>query len=395
MRGSIRAKVPGKVFEIRVSLGRDPATGRYRQHSLTVRGTRSDAQRALRRLLDDLEAGPHRFSDGGSRTFGDLLDEWLAFKTTADRSPTTIARYRSSIERELKPALGGRRLDGLYPKAFDDLYRALAKRLSPASIMKTHVVARAALDRAVRWGWIERNPALNAEPPRVRRSAIRPPGPEAVSALVELAEREDPTFATLLRVAASTGARRGELCALRWTDVDYERGTITIERGVILVDGGLEERPTKTHNRRVVSLDAGTLNRLRQHRQSEEFAAAACGSSLNPGAFVFSRRPGGTAPLRPDNCTATFDKLTRQAGLSGFSLKDATRHLAATQLIAGGVDVRTVAGRLGHARASTTLDIYSHWLPARDQQAAELLGQVLDAAAADAPPSGSRKARST
>ena len=169
MRGNIRTKVPGKVYELRVSLGKDPRTGRYRQQSVTVRGSRSDAQRALRRLLDDIESGRHQRPDGGARTFAELLDEWLAFKAAADRSPTTIARYRSSIEQQLKPALGDRRLDRLDTKGFDDLYRALAASLSPATIMKTHLVARAALDRAVRWGWIARNPSAAAEPPTVHR----------------------------------------------------------------------------------------------------------------------------------------------------------------------------------------------------------------------------------
>ena len=125
MRGSIRTKVTGKVYELRVSLGRDPVTGRYRQKSITVLGTRSDAQRALRRLLDDVETGQHRQLDGGSRTFGELLDDWLAFKIAADRSPTTVARYRGLIEQQLKPALGALTLDRLSTRAFDDLYRAL------------------------------------------------------------------------------------------------------------------------------------------------------------------------------------------------------------------------------------------------------------------------------
>src|SRR5262249_35258528 len=152
------------------------------------------------------------------------------------------------------------------------------------------------------------NPSIAAEPPTVHRPTIRPPSPEAVGRLVELAERDDPTFAVLLRVAAATGARRGELCALRWSDLDFDKGTVTIERGLILVSGGLKERPTKTHNRRIVSLDAGTVDRLQRHHHAEQAAARACGALLRPDAFVFSRRPGGTTPLRPDNCTSTFDK---------------------------------------------------------------------------------------
>ena len=168
------------------------------------------------------------------------------------------------------------------------------------------------------------------------------------------------------------------MCALRWPDINLEDGKVVIERGIIVVAGGLQERPTKTHNRRVVVLDHGTVRLLRGHRQREESTARACGLELEPTAFVFSRRPGGTLPLRPDNATATFAALARAAGIEGLSLKDATRHLAATRLIAAGVDVRTVAGRLGHRRASTTLDVYAHWLPERDREAAEIIGAELD-----------------
>ena len=106
MRGSIRTKVKGKRYEIRVALGLDPKTARYRQKSLTVRGTRAEAERALRRLLEEVEVGAHEDKAQGSVTFGELLDEWLAFKVAADRSPTTIARYRASIELHLRHAAG-------------------------------------------------------------------------------------------------------------------------------------------------------------------------------------------------------------------------------------------------------------------------------------------------
>ena len=247
MRGSIRAKVPGKRYEIRVALGRDPRTGRYRQKSLTVHGSKAEAQRALRSLLIDLEAGSVDSGqvERGAVTFGELLDEWLSFKIAADLSPTTIARFRASIDQHLKPALSAERLDRLTTKEFDDLYRMLARTLSPATILKTHLVARAALDRAVRWGWLSRNPASLAEPPTVHRPIVTPPSLDELARLVEAAERHDPLFAVALRVAAATGARRGELCALRWRDIDLNAGMVTIERAVIVVDGECRSAPRR------------------------------------------------------------------------------------------------------------------------------------------------------
>jgi integrase len=383
MKGNIRELVKGKRYELRIALGKDPVTGKYRQKSVTVRGTRIEARRELRRLLTDVENNSSTrdtspASAARTVTFGELLDEWMTFKLAADRSPTTVDRYRRAIEIHLKPTLGPVPIRHLSAKLFDDLYREQLVRLKPATVLKNHLVARSALDRAVRWGWLDQNPADRADPPTVRRPRVRTPGTEEMARLLALAEESDPTFAVFLRVGAATGARRGELCALRWTDIDWNAKALTIERGIVLVRGGVVERATKTHNVRVVALDEGTITTLNAHRRHERAAALKCGVQLADDAFVFSRRPGGTQPLRPDNCTTTFEKLRKRSGLSGFSLKDATRHLAATRLVAAGVDVRTVAGRLGHARASTTLDIYSHFLPERDREAAQVLGSFLD-----------------
>jgi len=127
MRGNITVKEPGRVYELRVSLGRDPTTGKYRQKSLTIRGSRAEAERMLRRLIKEVEGGPARPVDS-TPTLGELLDEWLAFTEAAGRSPTTVERYRNVIEHQLKPALGDVLLERLTTKAFDDLYRDLVRR---------------------------------------------------------------------------------------------------------------------------------------------------------------------------------------------------------------------------------------------------------------------------
>ena len=392
MRGNITVKEPGRVYELRVSLGHDPTTGKYRQKSLTVRGPRAEAERVLRRLIEEVEGGRARPVDSAP-TLGGLLDEWLSFTEAAGRSPTTVERYRNVIEHQLKPTLGDVPLGRLTTKAFDDLYPELVRRLQPSTVLKVHLVARSTLARAVKWGWIDRNPAADATPPSARRRPIATPSKEQLAKLLGAADAADPAFAVFLRLGAATGARRGELCALRWSDIDPGQGRVVIERGIIVVARGLEERPTKTHNRRVIALDPGTVRVLREHHQRDESAARACGLELGPDAFVFSRRPGGTQPIRPDNATTIFSTLARAAGIEGLSLKDATRHLAATRLIAAGVDVRTVAGRLGHRHASTTLDVYAHWLPERDRDAAAIIGAELDEAE-PLPPSPARRRRS-
>jgi hypothetical protein len=214
MRGSVRELVKGKRYELRIALGKDPVTGKYRQKSISVHGTRTEARRALRRILVELEEGGAPLATTRARepeqrpahTFGELLDEWIRFKESADRSPTTIDRYRRAIELHLRPSLGVIALCQLTAKDFDDLYRDELTRLKPASVLKNHLVARAALDSAVRWGWLDQNPAARAEPPRVRPPRVRPPTAEELQRLLELAEDTDPTFATFLRVGAATGA---------------------------------------------------------------------------------------------------------------------------------------------------------------------------------------------
>ena len=260
----------------------------------------------------------------------------------------------------------------------EEARRREGRPLSVASVRRVHVVVRRSLSQAKRWGWVSENVAADASPGRVPRREITPPDPEVTMRLIEQAEAEDPDFGVFLRLAATTGARRGELCALRWRDVDLNEGTVTISRALVdCADGGYVEKDTKTHAARRIALDASMVKSLRAHKQRQAERALIGGVRIGGQTRVFSYEPDGSVPWRPDGVTARFVRLRDGLGFTGVRLHD-LRHFVATRMLAAGVPVPTVSGRLGHANSSTTLNVYSHFLEASDREAAEALGRLLD-----------------
>ncbi|MGD0879952.1 MAG: site-specific integrase [Acidimicrobiales bacterium] len=373
MRGSKR-KIRTGVWELRVSLGKDPATGKYRQLSRTFHGPARAADDALRDLVDKYGDGSE---DGIGATFGHLLDKWLEESERLDLSPTTLRTYRAQVERTIRPRLGKVKLTQLTTKNLDDLYGQMKDEgRSPKTIRNHHAIISSALHQAVRWGWIRENVAEKAKPPRITLKRVKAPSVEAVRSVIEAAEDRDPRLAPLLMLAALTGMRRGELCALRWSDVDFERGELDVSRSVVVVPGGLAEKGTKTHRFRIVALDDVGMALLLRHRANVEDWAGQAEVVLPEDAFVFSHAVDGSKPFRPDNVTGFFTRVRDSLGLHDVRLHD-LRHFTATQLIGAGVDVRTVAGRLGHSDPSVTLRVYSHALEERDRAAADVMGRVL------------------
>ena len=373
MRGSKRKRGEG-VWELRAYVGRDPVTGNPRQVSKTFRGSAREADEALRDLIEQQVPGR---SDGAGATVGQLLDAWLSECERMVLSPTTLRVYRTQIEHTVRPALGSIKVQRLGAKDLDDLYRAMKEKgSSPKTVRNHHALLAAALHQAVRWGWVRRNVAEMAKPPRVTQRVVRPPSVDAVRQLVVAAEERDPRLAPLVMMAALTGMRRGELCALRWSDLDLDEGQIEVARSVVLVPGGLGEKTTKTNRTRRVALDEVGLSVLRTHRARVEEWARLADEELRPDAFIFSPYVDGSLPFRPDNVTNFFIRVRDELKLPDVRLHD-LRHFTATQLIGAGVDVRTVAGRLGHTDPSMTLRVYSHALEERDRAAAAVMGSLL------------------
>ncbi len=172
------------------------------------------------------------------------------------------------------------------------------------------------------------------------------------------------------------GDHTAELIALRWSDVDPDNATVSIERGIVTGPNGLVEKDTKTHSARRVSLDAGTAAAVAKQHENMLSRAAMCRVATAADAFVFSNTADGSAPWFPDSVSRKFKRLCEEEGVPDVRLHD-LRHCVATQLSSAGVDVRTVAGRLGHRNASTTLNVYAHFVEQADRRAADVIGDII------------------
>ena len=373
MKGSMRERRPG-VWELIVQLPRDSTAGRHRQISRTVHGTKRDAQRALAALVTEVSAGKVNAS---GTTVAALLARWVA-QVEGDLSPTTMREYRRLIAKRISPDLGGLALRRITAQRLDAYYAVLTKEhgLSAATIRHVHAVLRGALGQAVLWGWIPTNSAASASPPKLRKANITPPAIAETHTILSAADDHDPDFGALLRVLAATGARRGEVCGLRWSDLDPIAGTLAIRRSIASVDGGATIKDTKTHADRRIAVDPDSLAVLAARHKRQERVAEACGVKLRADAFMFSAEVDGTRPLHPDTITGGFRRICTRLGLKGIRLHD-LRHLHATQLLAAGVPIRTVSGRLGHANAATTLNVYAAFVEASDRDAATVIGGLL------------------
>ena len=378
MQGFMRQR--GSTWELRVYAGLDPVTRKKRYVSKTVRGGKREAQRALTALVAEADRGVLARTNA---TAGELLERWFE-QASGDFSPKTIRETRGVLDRYLLPAFAPITLSKLRPDHLDAFYRGLrdgsrnhGRPLAPATIRRVHGILRRALSQGVRWGWIPTNPAAAASPPRVPVADIKPPAPADVARLFNAARGAEPELATFIILAAATGARRSELLAIRWSDIDLAAGIVRISRGIVMGPDGLVEKDTKTHQARSVALDATTLAVIHQHRDRMTERATLCAFELPADAHVFSNAIDGSQPWFPDSVSRAFGRLCKRTGVEGARLHD-LRHYVATRLLVSGVDVRTVAGRLGHRNAATTLNVYAAFVSESDKEAADLLGRLFD-----------------
>ena len=408
-RGRIEKR--GNALRVRVYAGDDPVTGRRVYRTETVQGTdraaERRAQKALTRLLAEVNA---QRAPTSTVALSYVLAEWLG---TTELEATTRRTYVGYIDRTIVPAIGGVAADRLTARTLEMLYSELrrcrarcdgrpfiehrsddtehdcaeakcrahvCRPMAASTVRQIHSIISAALSAAVRWEWIASNPASVARRPRQKAPEPKPPSASDAARLLDTAFAMDDDWGTLVWLVMTTGIRRGEVCALRWRDVDLDDETIAIRRSYTLHKGVGVEKDTKTHQMRRIALDSETVALLREHRERVQSRLSDLSAPFSDQTYVFTgvKTPDHSKPYSPHAVSSRYKEMAERLDIETHL--HSLRHYSATELLSAGVDLRTVAGRLGHGGGgATTLRVYAAWVAASDRKAAELLRSRLPA----------------
>lgn len=382
MKGHIRERSPGK-WAIVLDVGDpDPTTGKKKRKWHSFAGTKREAQKECARLIAEVSTG--RYIEASKQTVAEFFKEWLAFiKPTV--APKTHERYGEICDKNLGPLIGEvvlsklktDRIDAALSSALTEGHRRGGGGLSPRTVHHMRRVLVKALNQAVTWDRIGKNPALATTPPKVERTKMLAYDAGQTAVLIE-AFRPTRMFVPML-LAVMCGLRRGEILALRWRHVDLSdnRRMLSIVESAEQTKDGVRYKEPKAGRSRTVALSSMMLAELKAHRvrQAEEQLRL----GLRPGddSFVIAQIDG--RPLKPVSLTHEWTRLLAKTSLPRIRFHD-LRHTHATQMLAAGVHPKVASERLGHSTIGITLDLYSHVMPGMQADAAEQVDAALQAA---------------
>ena len=355
-----------------VSMGLKDNGQRDRRHVTATR--RADVVAKVRALEEKRDAGTAQAA-GQTLTVAAWLEHWLEHIAARRVRPRTLESYQASVRLHLVPGIGHHRLDRLQPEHLERLYGALGERLSSTTVLRVHRILSRALKVAMQRGKVARNVAGLVDAPQQRRPETSLPltAEEARQVMNTAAEERN---AARWTVALALGLRQSEALGLRWADIDLERGTLSVRRGVHRVAGkGLVyEEPKSDRSRRTLALPGQLTEALRRHRALQLEERDRAGSLWEDHDLVFARPTG--RPIDRHSDWDAWKALLKKAGVRDVRLHDG-RHTAATLLLSAGVHPRVVMELLGHSQMRTTTDTYQHVMPALAKEAADRMGETL------------------
>lgn len=402
MKGSLLKR--GKnAWRIKFDLGRNPLTGKRMYAYKTVRGARRNAETEMRSMMVAADKGV--FVNPTNTTLGQWIEIWLEDQLTVSLDgksgsirPKTHERYAQLLRKHVTPTIGAIPIQRLVVANVVALYNSLRKHglsrggeahgLSETTISHVHRALSMALSDAVTMGLIASNvcrilPKKNK--PRPKRAGGKT---DKLFALNRgqmdefLKASVDHQLLPFIILGFATGARRSELLALRWTDIDFERGLISISKSLeITSEYGIREVNPKTEQSiRTISVDQVTLRRLRAYKSQLSQRTMAVGTRFAESSYVFPKSHLQlNSPMIPNTVSRQFSRHASRIGFKGFTYHG-LRHTHATLLLSEGVPVKAVAARLGHKNEIVTLTIYSHLLSSAEAQASKVAATLMEQA---------------
>jgi len=372
-------------WRLTVNCGKD-AEGNYIRHTKTVKcRTKREAESEYAKFKIEVETG--QYIKPQRMTFAQFVDEWREKYANEHLAERTLYTYDSNLKLRIIPTFGHLRMEDITPLLVADFLQSLSKTggrkdgkdgsLSSGSVQYNHRILKNIFSRAVEWEVIKRNPVAPVQKPKVSYKDVLPYDESEVKTLMQALEKEPIHWQVMVKLAIHTGLRRGELLALEWRHVDWDRGHIDVQQSVSSTTAGVAKvkEPKTKKSRRKVGLSAAMLELLRefQRHQSEERNAIEDwqgGDKL----FIFAH-PDGKAfhHERPYQWFRIFLKKNKLRYIRFHDL----RHTAATLLINQGVHAKVIAERLGHGDITTTMNIYGHALQAADKDAANKVSDIL------------------
>lgn len=366
--GTIRKKTVtrnGKKYEYweaRYTEGADPGTGKQVQRSITGKTQKEVAQK-LKAATAAIDNGT--YTAPSKQTLGQWLDVWIETYCGSVK-PRTLEIYKTDIRVHIKPALGAVRLEALTTQSIQAFYNALGKPtkdrpegLSPKTVKNIHGVLHKALQQAVLIGCLRFNPTDACALPRREKKELTPFDDVQISAFLKAIQGS--RYETLFTVTLFTGMREGEILGLMWDCVDFEAGTITVNKQLQLheaVGGGAYQLgSTKNGKGRSITPAASVMALLKRHRAAQAAQRLRAGKLWQDTGFVFTDELG--QPFAKATVYRAFKRAAADIGRPDARFHD-LRHSYAVAAIRAGDDIKTVQETLGHATASFTLDVYGH-----------------------------------
>jgi integrase len=360
--GSIARRKDGR-FEVRLSLGIDPVTGKRLRRFVYTRSQR-EAVRVLHEERGKLKQG--QIGPRAALTTRAFLDQWLA-SVLQSRRRGTYTNLEAKVRIYINPMIGDVPLRALTRMHIDQVLDAARPKLALSTLALLRVCLGTALNTAVTWELIDKNPVTLTEAPRVPRREqhfLDVAGAQRLLTIIQQSE-----YSPIYLMALTTGMRVGEILGLRWQDIDLDHRQLTVAHAVARIDGELHLLEPKTQSsRRSITLSQVSVAALRAHRVGQTLAFLDGSGLVFPG-------PTGT-PIDSSSVRRSFRQLLRRNHLPAIRVHD-LRHSWASIQLAMGTPAKVVSEQLGHASISVTLDTYSHVVPAMMQQAADAMDRAL------------------